>query len=56
MHMLKSIQHAEVTLFDFVYTKYPSYSFAICFYQTCYNKFTKSVDNCGSMSIIVLIR
>ena len=52
--MLKSIQRAELTLFDFVYTPYPSYSFAICRYQTCYNKYTKSVENCGSMSIIVV--
>ena len=53
-NMLKSIQHAELTLFDFVYTRYPSYSFAICHYQTCYNKYTKSVEICGSMSIIVV--
>ena len=52
--MLKSIQRAELTLFDFVYTPYPSYSFAICRYQTCYNKYTKSIENCGSMSIIVV--
>ena len=47
--MLKSIQRAELTLFDFVYTPYPSYSFAICNYQTCYNKYTKSVENCGNL-------
>ena len=52
--MLKSIQRAELTLFGFVYTPYPSYSFAICRYKTCYNKYTKSVENCGSMSIIVV--
>ena len=52
--MRKSIQRAELTLFDFVYTPYPSYSFTICRYQTCYNKYTKSVENCGSMSIIVV--
>ena len=52
-NMLKLIQRAEVTLFDFVYTQYPSYSFAICHHQTCYNKYTKNVDDCRSMSIIV---
>ena len=51
--MLKSIQRAEVTLFDFVYAQYPSYSFAICRYQICYHEYTKSVNNCGSMSTIV---
>ena len=51
--MLKSIKRVEVTLIDFVYTQYPSYSFVICCYQMCYNKYTKSVDNWGSMSVIV---
>ena len=51
--MLKSIQRSEVTLVDFMYAPYPSYSFAICHDQICNKKYTKSVDNCGSMSIIV---
>ena len=47
--MLKSIQRAELTLFEFVYTPYPSYSFAICRYKhatTSIQKVSKIVEVC----------
>ena len=53
--MLKSFQRSEVTLVDFVYATYPSYSFAIVIIRYETRRIQKSVDNCGSMSINVHI-